>query len=83
MLREVEIMKRVGGHPHVVNLLSSYEDKDRFVIVLDLATGGDVMGRIEKMLERGVHFSEKVAAKYYKEMLLAVKHCHDKLVVHR
>jgi hypothetical protein len=83
MLREVEIMKRVAGHPNLVNIFTHYEDKDRFVIVLELATGGDVMGRIEKMLERGEHFSERVASRYFKHMLLSVKHCHDKLVVHR
>lgn len=83
MLREVEIMKRVAGHPNVVNTYASFEDKERFVIVLELASGGDVMSRIEKMLERGEHFSEKVASRYFLQMLQAVKHCHDRLVVHR
>ena len=53
------------------------------MIVLELANGGDVMSRIEEMLAKGEHFSEKVASVYFQQMLLGVKHCHSKLVVHR
>ncbi|RYG50149.1 hypothetical protein EON67_05820 [archaeon] len=83
MLAEVEMMRRLAGNTHVVNMFHSSEDKERFFIVLELATGGDVMGRIEKMLENHEHFSEKVASRYFQQMLLGVKHCHDNLIVHR
>jgi hypothetical protein len=52
---------------------------DVFVIVLEFASGGDVMSRIEEYLTRKAHFSEKVAAKMFKQMLLAVQHCHKQV----
>lgn len=83
MLREVEIMKMLKGSRFIINLHDKMEDKERFVIVLELANGGDVMTRIEKLLEKSEHFSEKVASKLFRQMLEAVKDCHAKNVVHR
>lgn len=37
---------------------------------------------MERILE-AKHFSERVAARYFRMMLLGVKHCHDNSVVHR
>lgn len=83
MLREVDIMNRVKGHANVTNLVAQMEDKDRFVVVMELADGGDVMSRIEELLQADKHFTEALASSYFKQMLEGVKHCHDKLVVHR
>lgn len=83
MLREVEIMNKVAGHPNVVNLIKTHEDRQRFVLVMDLVNGGDVMSRIEQLLELNQHFSEKVASGFFRQMLAAVRHCHSRLVVHR
>ena len=49
---------------------------DVFIIILEYACGGDVMTRIEDFLERKAHFSERTAARMFKQMLLAVQHCH-------
>jgi serine/threonine protein kinase len=83
MKAEVAIMQRLRGSPFVINIYESLEDKDQFVIVLELANGGDVMTRIEELVSRNDHFSEKVASRMFKQMLQAVKHCHDHSVVHR
>lgn len=49
--------------------------------MLEFASGGDVMTRIEDLLNRKAHFSEKTAAKMFKQMLLAVQYCHKKVCV--
>lgn len=79
MRAEVDMMTRVRGHPNVVNFIGHVEDKDRFVIVLERATGGEVMTRITQLVDAGLRFSEKVASQMFKQMLAAVKHCHDKV----
>lgn len=79
MQSEVELMKRVRGHPNVVTLLDSYEDKSFFYIVAELCTGKELMDRILSE----THFSEKVASSFFKQMLLALQFCHSKGVVHR
>ena len=79
MINEVELMQRVKGHPNVCEQLDWYEDRTGFFVVLEVASGGELMDRIVKLN----HFSEKVAAFYFRQMLLALDHCHRKLVVHR
>lgn len=55
------------------------EDRWAFYLILQLATGGELMDRIIA----AQHFSERVASAFFKQMLLGVKHCHDHGVVHR
>ena len=72
-------MERLGGSKYVIQLFSVVEDDENFVMVEELATGNDVMTRIEELLKTNSHFSEKVASRIFKEMLLGVKQCHDKV----
>jgi hypothetical protein len=41
--------------------------------------GGELMDRIVSQS----HFSEKVASRFFQQMLAGVQHCHNNLVVHR
>lgn len=79
MKDETELMTRVRGHPNVVSLHDSLEDKGNYYLVMDLCAGGELMDRIVKHR----HFSEKVASKYFRQMLEAVQHCHARNVMHR
>jgi calcium-dependent protein kinase len=79
MKLETSLMAKVTGHPNVVNLHETYEDRGNFYLVMDLCQGGELMDRIVQ----SKHFSERVASRYFKQMLSALKHCHDHHVVHR
>lgn len=79
MINEVQLMERLKGHPNVCEQITWYEDRTGFYVVLELANGGELMERIQKL----THFSEKVAAWYFRQMLLSLQHCHTNLVVHR
>lgn len=35
------------------------------------------MTRVEELVAKHYHFSERVASRMFQQMLLAVKHCHD------
>jgi calcium-dependent protein kinase len=78
--KEVEILLRAKGSPYCVEFFEFSRTKKHYIIATQLATGGDMMGRIEHMKEP---FSEAFAADWVRQMLLAVQHCHSKLVVHR
>ena len=66
MANEVEIMMRLRGAPHTIKIFDSFDTAlpldeanpgraiDVFVIVLEFASGGDVMSRIEDFLKRKV-----------------------------
>lgn len=56
--REVEIMKHLPKHPHIVSLKDTYEDEDAVHIVMELCEGGELFDRI---VARG-HYTERAAA---------------------
>mmetsp|Transcript_13685 Transcript_13685/g.43238 ORF Transcript_13685/g.43238 Transcript_13685/m.43238 type:complete len:526 (-) Transcript_13685:83-1660(-) len=77
--REVAIMHHLAGHPHVVNIRNSYEDKDAVHLVMEMCTGGELFDRIIKV----GHYTEKKAAALTRTMLEIVGHCHQMGVIHR
>jgi len=79
MVNEVKLMYRVRGCEYVVELIEWAEDLANFYMVVELCEGGELMTRIIE----AEHFSERVAATYFQQMCLGLKHVHEKLVVHR
>eukprot|EP00271_Cylindrocystis_brebissonii_P017027 TRINITY_DN424_c0_g4_i1.p1 TRINITY_DN424_c0_g4~~TRINITY_DN424_c0_g4_i1.p1 ORF type:complete len:531 (+),score=151.49 TRINITY_DN424_c0_g4_i1:1315-2907(+) len=83
--REVAIMYHVVGHPNVVEIYDTFEDKNNVYIVMELCQGGDFYETIlEKMQENGgTPYSEKDAAGIVKVILKVVEHLNSLGVVHR
>ncbi|KAL8060933.1 hypothetical protein ABFX02_02G055900 [Erythranthe guttata] len=77
--REVEIMQHLSGHPGVVTLKAVYEDSESFHLVMELCSNGRLL---DQMAREGV-YSERKAANIIKELMLAVRYCHEMGVVHR
>ncbi|GER36410.1 calcium-dependent protein kinase [Striga asiatica] len=77
--REVEIMQHLSGHPGVVTLKAVYEDVESFHLVMELCSGG----RLLDQMAREGQYSERKAACIIKEVMLAVRYCHEMGVVHR
>lgn len=78
--REVAIMYTLD-HPHIVKLYSHFED-DKFVyMVMDLIEGGSLFHK----LSRENILLERVAAQYFREMVLAIEYLHtrDPAIIHR
>lgn len=66
-------------HPHIVGFRDWFESKDKFYIVTQLATGGELFDRIIKL----GRFTERDAADVVQQMLEAVEYLHSKDIVHR
>eukprot|EP00983_Pelagomonas_calceolata_P055172 1144021-Pelagomonas_calceolata.AAC.1 len=64
---EVAIMNLVAGHPHVVSLKSTHEDKDFVHLAMELCAGGELF---DSIVEAG-NFSEKKAAKVRAALFLS------------
>ncbi|KAL0357037.1 UNVERIFIED_CONTAM: Serine/threonine-protein kinase PEPKR2 [Sesamum calycinum] len=77
--REVEIMQHLSGHPGVVTLKAVYEDTESFYLVMELCSGGRLL---DQMAREGL-YSEQKAANIIKELMLAIRYCHEMGVVHR
>lgn len=75
---ELEMLQKLQ-HPHIVSFVDWFESKDKFYIVTQLATGGELFDRI---CEYG-KFTEKDASQTIRQVLTAVNYLHKKNIVHR
>ncbi|KAJ6171311.1 Calcium/calmodulin-dependent protein kinase [Penicillium chermesinum] len=66
-------------HPHIVSFVDWFESKDKFYIVTQLATGGELFDRI---CDYG-KFTEKDASQTIRQVLDAVDYLHKRNIVHR
>lgn len=75
---ELDMLQRLR-HPHIVRFVDWFESRDKYYIITQLATGGELFDRI---CEKG-KFTEKDASKTIKQVLEAVDYLHQNNVVHR
>ncbi|CAJ2500940.1 Uu.00g037930.m01.CDS01 [Anthostomella pinea] len=75
---ELDMLQRLK-HPHIVKFVDWFESRDKYYIVTELATGGELFDRI---CEQG-KFTEKDASQTIKQVLGAVDYLHNRNVVHR
>ncbi|OAG39386.1 calcium/calmodulin-dependent protein kinase [Fonsecaea monophora] len=72
-------MLQTLSHPHIVKFVDWFESRDKFYIVTQLATGGELFDRI---CDKG-KFTEKDASQTIKQVLEAVDYLHERNIVHR
>lgn len=75
---EIKVLRRLK-HPNIVQLLETYEDKNKVYLVMELVTGGELFDRI---VEKG-SYTEKDASDLIRQILEAVDYMHSQGVVHR
>ncbi|KAH8905153.1 calcium/calmodulin-dependent protein kinase [Coniochaeta sp. PMI_546] len=78
VLDELDMLQRLK-HPHIVKFVDWFESRDKYYIVTELATGGELFDRI---CDQG-RFTEKDASQTIKQVLEAVDYLHRNNVVHR
>ena len=75
---EMQVLKGLD-HPHVIKFLDWFESKDKYYLVFEEATGGELF---ERILQRG-RFTEVDAAKVIKAVTGAIQYLHGHNIVHR
>ena len=75
---EIQIFRRMGSHPNILEIFDVYETETIVYIVLELADGGSLTERIAL---KGI--SEADAASAIGQCAMAVQHLHKNNIVHR
>ncbi|CAL8406844.1 unnamed protein product, partial [Arctogadus glacialis] len=70
-------------HPHIVELLETYSSDGMLYMVFEFMDGADLCFEIVKRADAGFVYSEAVASHYMKQILEALRYCHDNNVIHR
>jgi len=81
-LNEVHVLKAMR-HPYIVTYRESFMDKRCLCIVMDYADGGDMYSKIAKQKQLGKGFPENQILDWFVQICLAIKHIHDRKILHR
>lgn len=76
---EKNTLNRLGEHPGVVRLYYTFQDERSLYFVLDLATGGELLGTLKRL---GT-FDEECTRFYAAQILDTIEYMHSKAVIHR
>lgn len=75
--REIKIMSSLR-HPHIIQVHEVFENKDKIILVMESADGGELYDYINNR-----HLTEKDARRVFRQIVSAVKFCHQNGIVHR
>ncbi|XP_008247949.2 serine/threonine-protein kinase Nek1 isoform X2 [Oryctolagus cuniculus] len=78
--REVAVLANMK-HPNIVQYRESFEENGSLYIVMDYCEGGDLFKRINA--QRGILFQEDQILDWFVQICLALKHVHDRKILHR
>jgi len=81
-LNEVHVLKAMR-HPYIVTYRESFMDKRCLCIVMDYADGGDIYKKIAQQKKLGKGFPEDQILDWFVQTCLAMKHVHDRKILHR
>ncbi|XP_076354780.1 uncharacterized protein LOC143249195 [Tachypleus tridentatus] len=78
--KEVAVLSQMK-HPNIVGYRESFEENGNLYIVMDYCDGGDLYSRIKQ--QHGIPFPEDAIIDWFIQICLALKHVHDRKILHR
>ncbi|XP_071846820.1 serine/threonine-protein kinase Nek1-like isoform X7 [Apostichopus japonicus] len=78
--KEVSVLRKMK-HPNIVSYTESFEELGNLYIVMDYCDGGDLYQRINA--RRGALIPEDQIMDWFVQICLALKHVHDRKILHR
>ncbi|XP_062603660.1 serine/threonine-protein kinase Nek1-like [Saccostrea cucullata] len=78
--KEVAVLAQLS-HPNIVTYRESFEEIGSLYIVMDFCEKGDLYSKING--QRGILFPEEQVLDWFVQICLAIKHIHDRKILHR
>ena len=74
----------VLNHPNIIQFKDVFKDKRMNLnVVMEYADDGELADKIKERRRLGQPFSEDTILNYFTQICLALKHCHDRKILHR
>ncbi|XP_040164520.1 peripheral plasma membrane protein CASK isoform X12 [Anopheles arabiensis] len=70
-------------HPHIVELLETYSSEGMLYMVFEYMEGSDICFEVVRRAVAGFVYSEAVACHYLRQILEALRYCHENDIIHR
>lgn len=81
-MEEINILSKMD-HPNIIKLFEVFEDKRYVYLVMEECIGGELFDKIIDKLQNDTIFTEREAAKIFKQVMSAVCYCHKEGICHR
>ena len=82
-MNECAVLTKLRNHPNIVRVIEHFIDDGRLCIVMEYADGGDLAKRIEAQVASKSNFLEELVINWFVQICLALKHAHDRKILHR
>ena len=79
---EIDLL-RATDHPNIIKLYDIFEDKEYIYLIMEECSGGEFFDVLAKRAKEKKMYTEKDAAKIFKQILEAVNYLHAHGVCHR
>jgi len=79
VFKEIDLFHHCQAHKNIIHLVEYFEESDRFYLIFEKITGGQLLDHIEKRK----YFAEQEAAAVIKDVATALEFLHSKGIAHR
>ena len=82
--RQEADLLRALNHPNIIQFKDVFRDKNFCLnLVMEYADGGELSDMIRQRRQDREPFAEEEILNYFTQICLALKHCHDRKILHR
>merc|ERR1711936_1110815 len=79
VFKEIDLFHHCQGHPNIIQLIEYFEETDRFYLIFEKVSGGQLLDHIQ----RRKFFTEQEAARIITDVASALEFLHSKGIAHR